>query len=255
MITIISVIISQLSSSLLNMSIFSYIAALFTCIVSSSPPAPIPEDIELNDIITFSSQYHHPPSHHSRVTPVERSMWEPDSADPIHGVHHVIPSASSAYSHDWFWIVRSEPPYPMSRTYCCLEDVISGVRYDGPIQAHRFYSNGWSIFKLASPYPHERHVLCILTRYIHLSYYDILRCHLHLTPIPAYQYPHYLTKHWTTQHGWAQVEVWRRHPEIVDIRVIEESPEEILSNIDALVESVEESLLEYYGSVDDEPLV
>jgi len=49
--------------------------------------------------------------------------------------------------------------------------------------------------------------------------------------------------------------VWRRHPEIVDIRVIEESPEEILSNIDALVESVEESLLEYYGSVDDEPLV
>jgi len=49
--------------------------------------------------------------------------------------------------------------------------------------------------------------------------------------------------------------VWRCHPEIVDIRVIEESPEEILSNIDALVESVEESLLEYYGSVDDQPLV
>jgi len=40
----------------------------------------------------------------------------------------------------------------------------------------------------------------------------------------------------------------------VDIRVIEESPEENLSNIDALVESVEESLLEYYGSVDDKPL-
>jgi len=49
--------------------------------------------------------------------------------------------------------------------------------------------------------------------------------------------------------------VWRCHPEIVDIRVIEESPDGTLSNIDALVESVEESLLEYYGVVDDEPIV
>jgi hypothetical protein len=36
--------------------------------------------------------------------------------------------------------------------------------------------------------------------------------------------------------------VWRHHPEIVDIRVIEETPEENLSNVDALVERVEESL-------------
>src|SRR5882762_10648574 len=110
-------------------------------------------------------------------TPVERSMWEPDRADPICGVHHNIPSVSSAYSRDRFWIVCSEPPYPMSRTYCHLEDVISGVRYDGPIHTHRFYSNGWSIFTLPSPHPHEHHVLCILTRYIHLSHLDILQCH------------------------------------------------------------------------------
>ena len=144
------------------MSIFSYKAALFTHIVSSSPPAPIPENIELHDVITFSPQYHCSLSHQSCVTPVERSMWEPDRADPICGVHHIIPSVSSAYSCDQFWIVHSEPPYPMSHTYCCLEDVISGVQYDGPIHAHHFYSNGWSIFTLPSPHPHEHHVLCIL---------------------------------------------------------------------------------------------
>jgi len=56
-----------------------------------------------------------------------------------------------------------------------------------------------------------------------------------------------------TSRGWAQVECGDVHPEIVDIGSLEESPEEILSNIYALVESVEESLLEYYGSVDDQP--
>ena len=188
-------------------------------------PTPNSESIELQEIITITSDpFHYTGSWHTLVaqTSIQAAHY-----------HLQLPSHSSSYMH--FWVIHTDPGVII----CCgtlilLQDLNSGMSYHGPLLQHQLCSNGWSIIKLTGLHHDEHHTLCIPSQYVALTQSEQVK-----TCIPFHQCPEYFIQYLAAWRPYMQsqpgLEVKIDEDTYIDIDEVVKGGDEHLAVLDSLV--------------------